>query len=71
MTSSPKEVLARRVKVKAGHRGSATRLIAQAEAALTGDPHSTAELELAVVNLSSKIKVLSLLDTEILELTPR
>ena len=70
MTSTPEEVLARRIKVRAGHRGSATRLIAQAEADLTADPLNHADLELSVANLSRKVEVLTPLDAEILELTP-
>lgn len=64
------EALARKVKVRAGHRGSATRLITQAEAALAAEPRNSADLELAVAHLKRKVEVLTPLDAEILELTP-
>jgi hypothetical protein len=64
------EALARKIKVRAGHRGSTTRLIAQAEAALTEEPRNSADLELAVANLNRKLAVLTPLDAEVLELTP-
>lgn len=64
------EALARKVKVRAGHRASATRLIVQAEAALAADPINSADLELAAANLNRKLGVLTPLDAEILELTP-
>ena len=70
MSTSSGEALARRIKVRAGHRGSATRLIVQAEAALTAEPPNSADLELAVANLNRKLEVLTPLDAEILELTP-
>ena len=61
--------MARKVKVRAGHRASATRLIVQAEAALATDPINLAYLELAASNLKRKLGVLAPLDAEILELT--
>ena len=64
------EALARKIKVRAGHRGSTTRLIAQAETALAEEPRNSADLELAVANLIRKLEVLTPLDAEILELTP-
>ena len=38
MTFKSEEALARKMKVRAGHRASTTRLLAQAEAAFTADP---------------------------------
>ena len=67
---SSEEILARKIKVRAGHRGSATRLIAQAETAVTAEPLDSPDLELAIANLNRKLEVLTPLDAEILELTP-
>jgi len=55
--------------VRAGHRPSTTRLITQAETALTADPVNPADLELLVANLGRKLGVLAPCDEEILELT--
>lgn len=68
--TSASEGLTRKVKVRAGHRASTTRLIAQAEAALTAESLNPADLELAVTNLDRKVGVLTPLDAKILELTP-
>ena len=67
---SSEEILARKIKVRTGHRGSATRLITQAETAVTAEPPNSADLELAIANLNRKLEVLTPLDAEILELTP-
>ena len=64
------EILARKIKVRVGHRGSATRLIAHAETALTTEPPNSGDLELAIANLNRKLEVLTPLDAEILKLTP-
>lgn len=69
MTSTPEEVLARKSKVRAGHRASTTRLMNQAEVALSADAVNPAELELLVTSLGRKLEVLSPLDEEILGLT--
>ena len=66
MSTESEEALVRKKKVRAGHQGSATRLIAQAEAA---EPRNSVDLELAVANLKKKLDVLTPLDAEILELT--
>ena len=55
--------------MRAGHRGSTTRLIAQAEVALTAEPLNSVDLELAVAKLKKRMDVLTPLDAEILELT--
>lgn len=62
--------LARRVRARAGHRGSAKRLLAQAEAALTAEPLVAADLESVIASLNRKLAALTPLDAEILELTP-
>jgi len=67
--TSTREVLARKTRVRAGHRASTTRLITQAETALTADPVNLVDLELLVANLGRKLGVLAPLDEEILELT--
>ena len=56
--------------MRAGHRASATRLMAQAEAALAADPLSMSDVQLSVTNLRRKGEILTPLDAEILELTP-
>lgn len=66
MTTESEEALARKKKVRDGHRGSTTRLIAQAEAALTAEPLNSVDLELAVANLKKKGDVLTPLDAEFL-----
>ena len=65
MTSTREEVLARKTRVRAGHRASTTRLITQAETALAADPVNPVDLELLVANLGRKQRILALL----LELT--
>ena len=55
--------------MRAGHRASTTRLITQAETALTADPVNPVDLQLLVSNLGRKLGVLAPLYEEILELT--
>ena len=62
--------LARKIRVRAGHRGSATRLVTQARAALEEDPPVKKTLELARSNLKRKMDILAPLDAGVLELTP-
>ena len=64
------EELARKKKVRAAHRTSATRLMGQAEALIGTTPINHDELALVQTNLSAKLTTLDTLNSEIVELTP-
>jgi len=63
--TSTREVLARKTRVRAGHRASTTRLITQAETALIADLVNPVDLELLVANLGRKLGDLAPLDENI------
>ena len=67
---SSEEALARKKKVRAAHRSSATRLMGQADALIGISPIDADELALLQTNLSTKLTTLETLNTEIVELTP-
>ena len=63
--------LTRKKKVRAGHRGTATRLIREASENLQAEEGpDLAKLRQQKLSLEQKVQVLSNLDSEILELTP-
>ena len=64
------EALAHKKKVHAGHRSSATRLAGQFEALIVNPVTNTDELALLQTSLFSKLTVLAMLDTKIIEVTP-
>lgn len=67
---SSEEALARKKKVRAAYRSSATRLMGQADALIGTTPIDADELALLQTNLSTKLTTLETLNTEIVELTP-
>jgi len=67
---SSEETLARKKKIRAAHRTSATRLMGQAGALIEATPVNADELTLLQTNLSTKLTTLEALNTEIVELTP-
>ena len=64
------EELARKKKVRAAHRTSATRLLGQADALIDTTPINADELTLLQTNLSTKLTTLETLNKEIVELVP-
>lgn len=64
------EELARKKKVRAAHRTSATRLLGQADALIATTPVNADELTLLQTNLSAKLTTLETLNKEIVELVP-
>ena len=67
---SSEETLARKKKIRAAHRTSATRLMGQAGALIEATPVNADELTLLQTNLSTKLTTLEALNAEIVELTP-
>jgi len=67
---SSEETLARKKKIRAAHRTSATRLMGQAGALIEATPVNADELTLLQTNLSTKLTTLEALNSEIVELTP-
>ena len=70
MTTAEEE-LARKVNVRAGHRASTTRRLTQAQTALDADPIDLTAVEQCITTLTRKLRVLTSLDEDILELTPQ
>ena len=64
------EALARKKKIRAAHRSSATRLMGQAGALIEATPINADELALMQTNLSGKLTTLEAANAEIVELTP-
>ena len=64
------EALARKKKIRAAHRSSATRLMGQAGALIEATPINADELALMETNLSGKLTTLEAANAEIVELTP-
>ena len=60
--------LSRKKRMRAGHRSSATRILAQVEGELTGDTPDVERLDAFRTTLTEKKDILRGLDTEILEL---
>lgn len=70
MTTTTEEALARKKKVRAAHRASATGLMNQADVLIGADPIDADDLILVQTNLSTKLKTLEALNAEIVDLTP-
>ena len=68
--STDAERLARRKRIRAGHKASATRILGQVASTLEGTPPDTDRLSLLKLTLSEKLDVLKGLDAEIIEMTP-
>lgn len=64
------EALARKKKVRAAHRTSATRLMGLADALIEATPMNADELALLQTNLTTKLTMLQAFNAEIVELTP-
>ena len=67
---SDAEELARKRKVRGGHRGSTTRILGQVEHAIAGIPPDVPKITQLKRSLEEKLQSLSTLDDEILELVP-
>ena len=68
--STDEERLARRRRIRAGHRASATRILGQIASTLAETPHNADRLSLLKLTLSEKLETLKGLDAEIIETTP-
>lgn len=66
---SDQENLVRKKRVRAGHRASTTRIIAQARENMEQEERNTAALTQQMTALKTKLDLLTALDAEILELT--
>ena len=64
------EALARRKRIRAGHRASVTRILGQITPALDETPPDTDRLSLLKLILNEKLDTLKGLDSEIIEITP-
>lgn len=64
------EGLARKKRVRAGHKASATRILGQISSALEKTPPDADRLSLLKLTLTEKLDVLKALDAEIIEITP-
>ena len=71
MPTTDEERLARRRRIRAGHKASATRILGQITSALTETPPDTGRLTLLKLTLSEKLETLKGLDAEIMEITPK
>ena len=65
-----KEDLARKKKIRAGHRASATRLLNQIDGVLAASPPDGDKLAPFRLSLREKLETLKQLDSEIVDLTP-
>ena len=66
---SDQENLVRKKRVRAGHRASTARIIAQARENMEQEERNTAALTQQMTALKTKLDLLTALDAEILELT--
>ena len=64
------EQLARKKRLRAGHRASTTRILGQVEPAIAADPLDVSKINQLKRSLEDKLQSLSDLDQGILELTP-
>ena len=64
------EQLARKRKVRGGHRASATRILGQIEPAITAEPLDVSKINQLKRSLEDKLQSVSELDQAILDLTP-
>ena len=71
MPTTDEERLARRRRIRAGHKASTTRILGQITSALTETPPDTGRLALLKLTLSEKLETLKGLDAEIIEITPK
>ena len=62
------EALAKKKRIRAGHRASATKFTRQIEEVLAGDTPDKERLSLLRMNLSEKLEVIKTLDSEVIEL---
>ena len=62
------EALAKKKRIRAGHRGSATRMVRQIIEALEGDTPDRDRLSLLRITLKEKLETIKTLDAEIVEL---
>ena len=62
------EALAKKKRIRAGHRGSATRIVRQITEALVGDTPDRDRLSLLRITLKEKLETIKTLDTEIVDL---
>ena len=67
---SEEEQLARKKRLRAGHRASTTRILGQVEPAVTADPLDVSKITQLKRSLEDKLHSLSELDEAILNLTP-
>ena len=68
--TSKYEQLARKKKVRGGHRASATQILGQIEPAITAEPLDVSKINQLKRSLEDKLQSLSDLDQAILDLTP-
>ena len=61
--------LARKKRIRAGHRGSATRILNQLDTLVAAEETDLARLAQLRLSLEEKLETLKLLDSEILDLT--
>ena len=64
------EELARKRRLRAGHRASTTRSLGQVQTSISADPLDISKINQLRLSLEDKLQSLSDLDREILELTP-
>ena len=67
---SEEEQLARKRRLRAGHRASTTRILGQVEPVITADPLDVSKINQLKRSLDDKLRSLSDLDQAILDLTP-
>ena len=70
MKHNEAEQLARKRKLRAGHRASATRMLGQVEPSVIADPLDVSKINQLKRSLEDKLQTLSDLDEGILDLTP-
>ena len=63
------EALARKKRLRAGHRASTTRILGQVQPAITAESLDVSKISQLKRSLEDKLQTLSVLDQEILELT--
>ena len=64
------EELARKKRIRAGHRASTTRILGQVQPSIASDPRDVSKIKQLKRSLKDKLQSLSDLDQGILELTP-
>ena len=60
--------LARKKRIRAGHKASVTKTMAKVDAALTAEPATLSGLPLLKLTLKEKLEVIRTLDPEVIEL---